>query len=467
MPGLLGAALCLTSLLLPLPLLSRVFFAASTLNFLIFAGYYGNIYNLPGLFGSIFLLQIACSQARLTAVEQEPFSRDTWLVLLAVLAGFYAVTLLLNRLLRLRRSGGGEAPQLRIVPGTLLLLNIACLLVEGAVYLLVYRRLGTLPLFDDTVRAVELPALVGNIGMTFMTLPQFLVMLNMADGIRRDRYTMSLFSVAYLLLLISLGARINVFLPVGVCLVLLLAAMTRQRQRFWKLLGIAVLTCALTVALMLGIPLLRTAAYVPSDTPPTGGDTVATGESYYESLYADASMNRGQTDPDPDYGVHLPSALLPVWVNFSTELHGFNNMVNTLSRTGDFQHGRCFLTGTLNFVCKHWLDKPNSMELSGIGFINVCTFLMEPYHDFGLWGAVAFVMLFTAAGLLLYRRMQRGGGLFVRLYYAYFCVIAVMFIFVNQVYYSTFLVNTALLALCSWVVGVDWRAKLRGLLRRH
>ena len=35
-------------------------------------------------------------------------------------------------------------------------------------------------------------------------------------------------------------------------------------------------------------------------------------------------------------------------------------------------------------------------------------------------------------------------------------MIAVMFIFVNHIYYSTFVVNTIIIALCCWMVSVDW-----------
>lgn len=453
------AAVCIGCFLLPLPLLSRVFFVATVSNFFFFALYYGNIYNLPGIFGSVFLFQIACSQAKLTAVEQCDFSRATWLVLLTVLAVFYLTTLLLNHFLHLRRMDGGDKLELRIVPGTLLFLNIACLVIEMVVYILVYRKLGVLPLFDDTVRAETLPALVGNVGITFMVLPQFMVMLNMAYCIQRDRYWMCLFSVAYMGMILTVGARINIFIPVIVCLVLLLVAMKRYKKRFWKLFFVAALSCVITVVLMLGIPMLRTATYAPEDP---GQSSLEAGGDYYVSIYSNAAQNQGQVNPDPNYGIKLPKSLLPVWVNFSTELYGFNNMVNTLEQTQDFQHGRCFLTGTLNFLFKNTVDKPNSVELSGISFITVCTFLMAPYHDFGLWGVALFVALFVAASLLLYRRMMRKNTLFSLLYYGYFCMIAIMFIFTNHVYTSTFIVNSILIALCCWVVSVDWKQKLFG-----
>ena len=60
---ILYAAVCVGFMLLPLPLLSRLFFVLSASNFFFCAVYYGNIYNLPGIFATIFLLQIACSQA--------------------------------------------------------------------------------------------------------------------------------------------------------------------------------------------------------------------------------------------------------------------------------------------------------------------------------------------------------------------------------------------------------------------
>lgn len=458
------AVACVVCLLLPLPILSRAFFAAAVSNFLFCALYYGNIYNLPGIFASIFLLQIGCSQAKLTAVEQCDFSRSTWTVLLAVLAAFYAVVFLMNRLLHLKGERGGQKFEFRMVLSVMLFLNIACLVIEAAVYIAVYCKLGTVPLFDDAVRSKAMPELIGNVGITFMVLPQFMIMLNMAYCVERNRYWLSLFSVVFLGMLVTIGARINVFIPVIVCLVMILVAMYRYKKRFWQLLATAALSCVVTVLLMLGIPLLRTSSYVPSTpgTTPDDSSVVPSGQSYYEKIYSDASMNEGQINPDPNYGIRLPSVALPVWVNFSTELYGFNNMVNTLDQTQDFQYGKCFLTGTLNFLFKNAVEKPNSTELSGIRFITVCTFLMEPYHDFGMIGAVLFVALYTALGLFLYQRMMKKNSLFSVMYYSYYCMIAMMFIFVNHMYYSTFIVNTILIALCCFIVSVDWKAKIFG-----
>lgn len=458
----LWAVVCVGLFLLPVALLSRVFLAAAVTNFFLCAVYYGNIYNMPGIFASIFLLQIGCSQAKLTAVEQCDFSRTTWTVLLATLAAFYVASAVMNRLLHLKRANGGEKLEFRIVPSVLLFLNIACLVVEAVVYVWVYRRLGTLPLFDDVVRAQKMPALIGNLGITFMVLPQFMIMLNMAYCIQRSKYWMSLFSIVFLGMLITTGARLNVFIPVIVCLVMLLVAMYRYKKRFWQLLFTAALTCFVAVALMVGIPMLRTSAYTPAQPGTTPSADPSAGANYYVTIYSDASNNQGQTDPDPDYGVKLPSAVLPIWVNFSTELYGFNNMVNTLDQTHDFQHGKCILTGTLNFLFKNVVDKPNSTKLSGISFITVSTFLMNPYHDFGIWGTMLFAALFAVASLLLYRRMMRRNTLFSVVYYAYFCMIAIMFIFTNYIYISSFIVNTILIALCCWLVSVDWGAKLFG-----
>lgn len=454
---ILYAAACVGFMLLPLPLLSRLFFVLSASNFFFCAVYYGNIYNLPGIFATIFLLQIACSQAKLTAVEQADFGKSTWIVLLSVLAAFYVVVFVFNKLFHLKKRSMTADFDFRLVPSVLLFLNIACLVIEAVFYIWVYSRLGTLPLFDDVVRARTLPRMIGNFGTTFMVLPQFMVMLNMAYCVKNRKYWLSLFSIVFLGMLITTGARINVFIPTLVCLVTILIGMYQYKKRFWELFAVAAMTCVVVVALMVSIPMLRTGSYVPSDSDGIdrpGGTT--TGESYYVTIYSDASMNRSQKDVDPNYGVKLPAAVLPIWVNFSTELHAFNNMVTTLDQTHDYQYGKCFLTGTLNFLFKSVVEKPDSTELSNIDFITVCTFLMEPYHDFGVIGAALFVALYMAAGLYLYKRMMEKRTLFSVLYYSYFCMIAVMFIFANHIYYSTFVVNTIIIALCCWMVSVDW-----------
>ena len=58
--------------------------------------------------------------------------------------------------------------------------------------------------------------------------------------------------------------------------------------------------------------------------------------------------------------------------------------------------------------------------------------------------------------------MMKKNSLFSVMYYSYYCMIAMMFIFVNHMYYSTFIVNTILIALCCFIVSVDWKAKIFG-----
>lgn len=451
--AVVGAALWL----IPVPLVTRAFLFAAVADVYVCFLAYGHLYSPAGLFIPVFFVQVGCSQAKLTAIEQEDFLPTTWMVVAVVTVTFFAGVAIAGWAYRRREARKAALPCEKtdlsgelLSARTLWIANVVLTVVELAAYTVVFWKLGTIPLFNDEVRAVALPALIGNVGITFLILPQILIVYNVVYAVQHKKYAVLWFDLVYVVMILLLGARNNVFLPTAIAVAFILIAISRDKTQRRRLLLLAVTFVAIVGVLMVAMPFLRTA---------TNANANGSGLDYYESLYAsseDDALDAAFAGVDG-----VPRIFKSLWVNLSSEMYGFNHMVGVLEETGDYQYGRCFLTGTLNFACKYFMDKPagDPTELSGLAFVNVITFLHEPYYDFGIFGVAGFTAVYAVGYAWLYHAATRRRRLLTTVYYAYFCAITLMFIHSNSFYYSTFIVNTILLLAAGAVLKVDWIEK--------
>lgn len=431
-------------LFLPVLFLSKLFLILSISNFIFCLYYFKNVFNLPCIFISMLFLQIGCSQAKLTKVEQDDFHLLTWLTLFVTIVIFYLCSFYVYRLKK-KSINENSIENIKFNEKRLFISNIIFIVFEIFIYSFVYSKIGTLPAFSDEIRAFILPNLVGNIGMTVLSLPLFFIVINSVYCIIKKQYKFMLFNLLYIILLVTLGSRICIFISTFTVLFFSLIIMYFEKNRKKELLILCAFIISVVSILMVSIPLIRTQVYNPDVIE--NKFQISSGNNYYSSIYYDKNSNTNiKNSKDSDNGgIEIPSFLLPIWVNFSTELHGFNGLVENLLITGNYCYGKMFLTGPFNFLTKYFIEKPDFTEALKIPWINVCTFLQEPYLDFGIFGVAVFVFIFSTFGMILYVMAIKKKSLFVMVYYSYIAMCTVFFIFANHFYYSTFIVNTVLL----------------------
>ncbi len=443
-------------LILPVNFVSKAFVIAAALNFYIFTLYYGNFFNLPSLFMSLFLFMIGCSQAKLSPIEQDDFNTLTWITLFGVMVAFYATVFVYQKIVKKKIKPISQAPEYKFSGRTVLLVNILLLLAEVVLYYIAFKKIGGIPLFDDYLRAITMTAVLGNWIMTMMVLPIFLIIFDTIYMVYTRKYQYFAFIIAFLTLIILLGGRINVFVPVVTALFYISLELFFRIRKKNRLVSIGLILLVLVVALMIVIPLLRTSIYA-----------AGSGTNYYEAIYTVEENSQEEIPEETDVAqvqpaLEIPSYLKPIWVNVSTELYGFDGLVEILSDTGEFQYGRMLLRGTFNFVFKYFVVVSHG-DILKYDWLNVLTFMQKPYMDFGIFGVVAFIIIYTFAGMHLYHSALKRRTMFAMVFYAYFCMCTMFFVFDNHFYYSTFIVNTILLFLFSWGLSIDWIQKVKNL----
>ena len=198
-------------LFLPVLFLSKLFLILSISNFIFCLYYFKNVFNLPGIFISMLFLQIGCSQAKLTKVEQDDFHLLTWLTLFVTIVIFYLCSFYVYRLKK-KSINENSIENIKFNEKRLFISNIIFIVFEIFIYSFVYSKIGTLPAFSDEIRAFILPNLVGNIGMTVLSLPLFFIVINSVYCIIKKQYKFMLFNLLYITLLVTLGSRICIFI---------------------------------------------------------------------------------------------------------------------------------------------------------------------------------------------------------------------------------------------------------------
>lgn len=458
---------CLTGIiLLPVNGVSKSFAVAALANFVFFTHFFKNIYNPASIFMSMLLFMIGCSQAKLTLIEQDDFSQSTWMALIAVIACFYMViaSFMLRRgRIALKRE---TTVCFSISAPTLFWSNVVCVVVETLLYWYAIQKIGCIPLFNDNARANIMPNVIGNYLMTLMVIPTFFIIFNTVYVTESRNYTYLLFSAAYLGMLMLLGGRINIFVPVITSLFYMLIQYRVAKEKKSALLITGVITLFTVVVLMVSMPLIRTQIYVKNQQS-DAKEEVQTGTQYYQAIYnrpnKTSSSSVQITAKDFKPTMVLPPQMLSIWVNLSTEMHAFNKMVIYLDKTHDFRDGRMLMAGTFRFATKHFMPE-ETLDLENMGgydWINIMTFLQKPYMDFGIYGVGGFMLVFTWCGMALYQRVQQRNTLVHTLLYSYFCMAMLFMIFDNHFYYSTVIVNVLLLLLFKAFLSRDWLAEFR------
>jgi hypothetical protein len=455
---------CLTGIiLLPVNGVSKSFAIAAVANFVFFTYFFKSIYNPASIFMSMFLFMIGCSQAKLTLIEQDNFGQSTWMALFAVIACFYVVVAAF--ILRHGRIALNHDTTIRISISarTLFWSNVICVVVEALLYWYAIHKIGSIPLFDDNARANIMPKVISNYLMTLMVIPTFFIIFNTIYVTESRKYGYLLFSAVYLGLLMLLGGRINIFIPVITSLFYVLIQYYVAKENKLPLLTTGVITLISVVLLMVSMPLIRTQIYVQNQQP-AAEEKVQTGTQYYETIYNSPNKLTLQNEQIKDFkpSMELPPQMMSIWINLSTEMHAFNKMVIYLDKTHDFRDGRMLMTGTFRFVSKYFIpdETLDLVKMGGYDWINIMTFMQKPYMDFGVYGIAGFILVFTWIGMALYQRVQQRRTLSNTLLYSYFCMSMLFMVFDNHFYYSTVIVNILLLLLFKAFMSRDWLAIL-------
>lgn len=438
---------------LPVNAIAKSFAIAAGINFFFFTVYYGNIFNIGSLFMSLFLFMIACSQAKLTEIEQNDFALLTWLTLFSVIVCFYATIFIYQKIHHNKTMLINKNYTYNFSNRTVFLVNISLLILEIIIYSYAFNKLGGIPLFNDYLRAVQMTALLGNYLMTIMVLPIMLIIFDIVYIVQKKKYFYFIFIFIFITMLMLLGGRINVFIPITTSIFYLLLELHYKKYKKSYLFVVGTILIVLLLALMLIIPLIRTSIYSGSGT------------EYYDIIYdvpndteiqsnisvqeSTASQNNVSTS------LEIPSFLKPIWVNFSTEMHGFDWMVKILSETKEFQYGNMFLHGPLNFIFKHITPSPQ-VDVLKYDWLNVLTFMQKPYMDFGIFGVMIFIIIYTIIGMIAYNYALQKKSMFCILFYAYYCMSTLFFVFENHFMYTTYIINTVLLLLFAWALAIDW-----------
>ncbi|AKL40127.1 TPA: oligosaccharide repeat unit polymerase [Serratia marcescens] len=459
-----GIVCLICIILLPVNGVSKSFAIAAVANFVFFTYFFKNIYNPASIFMSMFLFMIGCSQAKLTLIEQDDFSHSTWMALFAVIACFYMVvaTFVLRRgRITLNRETNVRSG---IAARTLFWSNVICIVTEVFIYWYAIHKIGGIPLFDDNIRANIMPKVISNYLMTLMVLPTFFIIFNTIYVTESRKYGYLIFSCAYLSLLMLLGGRINIFIPVITSLFYVLIQYYVAKENKSALLITGIVTLFSVVLLMVSMPLVRTQIYVQNHQSSTE-EKAQTGTHYYEAIYNSPNTNTQEHREEKDFKptMKLPPQMMSIWINLSTEMHAFNKMVIYLDKTHDFRDGRMLMTGTFRFATKSFMpdETLDLVKMGGYDWINIMTFMQKPYMDFGVYGIGGFILIFTWIGMTLYQRVQQRKTLINTLLYSYFCMAMLFMIFDNHFYYSTVIVNIILLLLFKAFMSRDWLAKLK------
>lgn len=443
-------------IVLPVSIVPKIFAIAAGLNFYIFTIYFGNFFNIASLFMSLFLFMIGCSQVKMTPIEQNDFSLMTWLTLFAVIIPFYVTMFIYIKLSNKRNKLPLCVKESKLNDRTILLTNIIMLIVEIIIYTFALIKLGDIPLFNDYLRANIMTGVLGNWLMTIMVLPGILIIFDVVYIVRTRKYQYFAFIIIFIAMIMLLGGRINVFIPIVTAIFYLIIELYYNEKSKKHLIAIGGLLLVIVTVLMLIIPLLRTSVYSGSGT------------EFYEVIYAEDENETepsASTEDTTESTLKLPAVLKPIWVNLSTELHGFDWLVEKLSETGEFQYGRMFLRGPLNFIFKYFVDSPDA-DLLTYSWLNVLTFMQKPYMDFGIIGVAVFIIIYTFFGMYLYNKVLQKKSMFLILYYSYYCMATLFFVFDNHFLYTTFIVNTILLFIFTRGLSVDWITLGHSFLRR-
>lgn len=466
-PAAVGFICLICLLLLPVNWISKSFALAAVANWIFFTYYFENFYNPASIFMSLFLFMIGCSQAHLTVIEQDNFAPQTWITLIVTIGVFYAVTFSFIRRLGRIKLNPLMKKSYTISAPTIFWSNIVCVISELFIYAYAINKIGSIPLFDDYVRANIMPLVINNYLMTLMILPTFFIIFNTIYVTQYKKYGYLFFSAIYLFLLMLLGGRINIFIPVITSLFYNLTQYYVTKENKASIIIITTITLAMVIALMVAMPLIRTQVYVANQSSLNHANA-KTGAKYYDIIYNTPAGSEAQKlaaikKYQATVKLKLPSQLLPVWVHLSTEMYAFNKMVTYLGKSHDFRHGRMLLSGTFRFMSKFFIpeQKLDLDAMGGLSWVNIITFMQKPYMDFGVYGVAGFMLFFSLTGMLLYQQMQQRKSMTNTLLYSYFCMTTLYMVFDNHFYSSALLVNIALLLLFKEFISIDWLAKLR------
>ncbi|MFI8418267.1 O-antigen polymerase [Serratia sp. NPDC078593] len=467
-PGLLGLIGLIFILILPVNWVSKGFAIAAIANFVVFTYLFRNFYNPASIFMSMFLFMIGCSQAKLTAIEQNDFSYDTWLAISAVIITFYTVCIgfiLSNKKKNITKNKHGNY---EISSRTLFASNIIGIIVEIALYCYAFNKIGSIPLFNDNARANIMPNVISNYLMNILVMPIYLIIFNSIYVTHTKKYGYMIFSTIFLLMLVLLGGRTNIFIPIFTSLfyITIYFYFNKNDRRSTFITGFLIFSSV--AFLMTTIPLIRAQIYTQDKYYAVTNDSkVESGADYYSDIYSTPQPISQDLTPDSINSssyeefkptMELPPQLMPIWVNLSTELHAFNNMVIYFNKTNDFRDGRVLLTGTFHFITKHFLPD-ETLDLSKMdtyNWVNILSFMQKPYMDFGSYGLIGFMLFFTSLSMFLYYRLQRKKDTLSMILYSYIGMVTLFMICDNQFYNSTIIVNITLLLLFKWFMKKDW-----------
>lgn len=406
-------------LLLPTTFLSKIFFIWAIINFVYYFRKYNCIFNPLSVFMTMFLLMIGFSQMKLTPIEQDDFTLNTWIALYSVIFGFYFSSFIASRKFKINMNS--KLLILDINSNKLSFANYILIAIELVVYGYIYIKVGGIPLQSDYLRANVMPKVISGYVMTIAIFPGFFIIINSLYYSFYKEVKYLLFNVLYLGLIASLGGRINLLLPLGTTVISIYLAKSRTTN--FKFINNKKLIIAggLIVVLLAAIPMLRTKEY---------------SNNYYKHIY---EYREDQ---------YAPEIILPVWINLSTNLHAFDKLVTYVDENNDYQYGRMGLLSPIHFITKHFIpDKVVNFDEIWKGWLNSPTFLFYPYYDFGVFGVLVFTLLIGFIGTRLYINAVSKNSILGYIVYSYFCTSLILLIFVNHFLRSAFYIDIVVLTL--------------------
>lgn len=408
--------LSLIILLLPIHLNSKIFFIGAIVNFVYFSKKYKNIFNPTSTFVTIFMIMVGCSQIKLTPIEQDDFGLITWLCIISVIFVFYLTEYLSSKSMK-KEFSYKEIEKSCISYKKLMFFNYLVLVISLIIYVYIYARVGGIPLQSDNLRANIMPKVISGYIMTLAVSPGYLVIINtLYIALSEDKNIKLIgFNAIYLFLILTLGGRINIILPLGTSVIIFYFLKVRKNN-FNILLNKKFLIVLLAIVLVLiMIPKLRTQDY---------------SKNYYKTIYEYKTNQKA------------PESILPVWINLSTNLYAFDKLVDYVNVNNDFQYGKIGLLQPFHFITKKFY-KSKEIRFDKIwkDWLNVPTFMYLPYYDFGIVGVILFTFLIGLIGNQLFMKLIKRGKLIYYLIYSYFCISLFLLIFVNHFLRSAFYVD--------------------------
>jgi oligosaccharide repeat unit polymerase len=417
-------------LLLPISVMSKIFFIWALINFVYAFNKYKSIFNPVSIFVTMFLCMVAFSQVKLTPLEQDDFTLNTWLSIYVTIMAFYLSSYLASKNEDFTAS---KIQQSAAKIPFLLKINYFVASAQVLIYIYIFIRVGGIPVQSDYIRANIMPKVISGYIMTLAVIPGFFIVYNSLYYALHKEIKLIFFNVLYTLMLLSLGGRTNILLPLGTTFILLYYVKFRQQGYSLKNNVKAVGISAALALLLLSIPVLRTNEY---------------SKSYYKSIYEYKSDQ------------NAPQALLPVWVNLSTNMHAFDKLVIYVDENSAYQYGKAGLIRPFHFITKHFFESPGvDFELVWRHWLNSPTFLYFPYYDFGVLGVAFFSFVLGFLGTKLYKITVMSGSILGYAIYSYFCASLILLIVMNHFLRSAFYVDVLILTMIYFLISKNRQSK--------